>query len=150
MFIGYRWRLDGEVVFRLTGRCPIEFDLAPGAHTNALLRVTAPPLDGRYVLELDMVQEDVTWFGERGSETLAIPVVVGSGVGPIKPVDATPAPQATFRIRHPRASALCEPPAFATPIGSGDGRSTGSEGFGTRSSCSFRNGRRSRDGSPGG
>ena len=38
-----------------------------------------------------MVQEDVTWFGERGSETLSIPVVVGSGVGPLKPVRATPA-----------------------------------------------------------
>jgi SAM-dependent methyltransferase len=106
VFVGYRWRLDEEVVFRLTGRCPIEFDLAPGARTNALLRVTAPPVDGQYVLELDMVQEDVTWFGERGSETLRIPVVVGSGVAPVKAVKASPAPQPTFRVRHPRAYAL--------------------------------------------
>jgi SAM-dependent methyltransferase len=106
VFVGYRWRLDDQVVFRMTGRCPFEFDLVPGARTNALLRVTAPPADGPYVLELDMVQEDVAWFGEHGSEPLCLPVAVGSGVSPVKNVKEAPPPQPTFRFRHPRAYAL--------------------------------------------
>jgi SAM-dependent methyltransferase len=100
--VANRWRqTDGAFVQRDDGRCPIEFDLAPGARTNVMLVATAPPLDGTYLLELDVVQEDVAWFAERGSESLRVPVVVGTGVTP-----APPEPQPTFRGRHPQVYKL--------------------------------------------
>jgi hypothetical protein len=40
------------------------------------LPVTVPAEPGSYILELDMVHEGVTWFAQRGSSTLRIPVRV--------------------------------------------------------------------------
>lgn len=101
--VAHRWRLDDEVVFQLASRCPLEVDLAPHARTNAMLIVTAPAGDGRYLLEIDLVQEDVTWFAERGSEPLRIPVVVGSGISPPRPMKVAAVAHPTFRFRHPHA-----------------------------------------------
>jgi SAM-dependent methyltransferase len=101
--VAHRWRLHDEVVFQLAARCPLEVDLSPGARTNAMLIVTAPTADGRYVLEIDMVQEDVSWFGERGAEALRIEVAVGTGISPPQAINPTPQPTPTFRVRHPHA-----------------------------------------------
>jgi hypothetical protein len=38
--------------------------------------VNAPKNPGDYLLELDMLQEGVSWFGLQGSETLQIPIRV--------------------------------------------------------------------------
>ncbi|MBN1606541.1 MAG: hypothetical protein JW940_07895, partial [Polyangiaceae bacterium] len=60
------------------GRTPIDRDLAPGEAMRLTLTVQAPGSPGRYILELDMVQEHVAWFGQRGSDTLGILVDVAS------------------------------------------------------------------------
>lgn len=77
----WAWGLDGRPPFRLgvrwhpddaaaqsgaalppERRAPLPCDLAVGADTIVPVPLTAPEHAGRYVLELDMVLEDVTWF----------------------------------------------------------------------------------------
>jgi hypothetical protein len=57
------------------GRRALLRDLKPGETTELPLTVNAPT-PGRYILELDMVQEGVSWFGLAGSATVRIPVEV--------------------------------------------------------------------------
>jgi SAM-dependent methyltransferase len=107
--VANRWLFeDGDLLQRDDGRCPLPFDVAPGASVSTMLVVTAPREDGRYLLELDLVQEDIAWFGQQGSPTLRVPCIVGSGVAasPRPPKPAAHYPPPTFRVRHPRAFAI--------------------------------------------
>lgn len=96
----------GVVVQRDDGRCPLPHDLAPNARVELMLGVTAPRFDGRYMLELDLVQEDVAWFSQRGSSTLRIPCTVTGGLagGPPmgEPEVVEPREIHPFRERYPR------------------------------------------------
>lgn len=78
--LGNHW-LDehGQVVQFDDGRSAIQADLEPGALESLLLLVTAPDLPGRYLLELDMVQEHVAWFDQMGSEKLSLAFTVEGG-----------------------------------------------------------------------
>jgi 4-amino-4-deoxy-L-arabinose transferase-like glycosyltransferase len=72
-----RW-LDeaGQVVSKEEGRTPLPADLAPGRETQLTLNINAPAHPGEYVLELDMLQEGVAWFGLKGSPTTKLRVRV--------------------------------------------------------------------------
>ena len=63
-----RW-LDaaGRSVVAEDGMTVLPHDVRPGEEVRLPLLVTAPNLAGRYVLEADMVQEDVARFGEKGA-----------------------------------------------------------------------------------
>ena len=96
----------GEPLTRNDGRCPLPYDLEPGAKADLMLGIRAPQHDGTYLLELDLVQENVSWFGERGSERLRVLVNVTGGL----PSADRPRPawsawhrsrHAPFRDRHP-------------------------------------------------
>lgn len=51
-------------------------DLKPGDEADVTLRITAPKEPGEYLLEVDMVQEGVSWFGDKGSPTAKTKVTV--------------------------------------------------------------------------
>ena len=98
--LGNHWLTRrGKVITTDDGRSRLPVDIGPGGSAVMSLRVTAPSKPGRYLLELDLVQELVTWFAERGSETLRLPVVVRGPkrpvpdvrVGPAEPEGAPPA-----------------------------------------------------------
>jgi hypothetical protein len=74
---GNHW-LDatGETVSNDDGRAPLLRDLRPGEETELRLVVNAPRHAGDYLLEIDMLQEGVSWFGLKGSKTLRVPVKV--------------------------------------------------------------------------
>lgn len=75
---GNRW-LDartGAVVVGDNGRGSLPRDLAPGAEVDITFLVNAPGRAGDYLLELDVLQEGVSWFGPRGSHTVRLPVRV--------------------------------------------------------------------------
>lgn len=101
---------DGELLQRDDGRCPLPHDVAPGRRIDVLLWVTAPLVNGDYWLELDLVQENVSWFAEQGSEVLRIPCRVEGGL-PSADCGMRNAeqrarrgevpPEAPFRERHP-------------------------------------------------
>jgi hypothetical protein len=72
-----RWlRTDGTLLTNQDGRSRLPYDLEPGDTAGIHLEITAPPSPGQYLLQLDVVQEDVAWFGDRGSERLTWHVTV--------------------------------------------------------------------------
>lgn len=66
----------GRIVNNLDGRAGIPRDLWPGEEAVVPLKIKAPKEPGVYVLEIDMVQEGVTFFKERDSEPLHLTVRV--------------------------------------------------------------------------
>jgi 4-amino-4-deoxy-L-arabinose transferase-like glycosyltransferase len=74
--LGNHW-LDpsGRTLINDDGRRALLRDLKPGETTDLPLTVNAPAR-GRYILELDMLQEGVSWFGLKGSPTVRLPVEV--------------------------------------------------------------------------
>src|SRR5947209_9360837 len=60
---------EGEVIAIDDGRAPLPKDLGPGESAVVQLEVRAPDEPGSYGLEVDLVQEGVAWFGDRGSDT---------------------------------------------------------------------------------
>ncbi|HEV3470827.1 MAG TPA: glycosyltransferase family 39 protein [Pyrinomonadaceae bacterium] len=75
--LGNHW-LDpaGRTLVNDDGRTQLPRDTAPGEEVELTLHVNAPNAPGHYLLELDMLQEGVTWFGNKGSPTLRLPVRV--------------------------------------------------------------------------
>ena len=74
---GNRWlKPDGSLVTDMDGRYGISKDLKPGEETEVPLLVTAPTEPGDYTLEVDLVQEQVSWFGDKGSPTVRAKVTV--------------------------------------------------------------------------
>jgi len=60
---------SGQTVSKDAGRTVLPADLAPGEEAVLLWIIDTPGQPGEYVLELDMLQEGVAWFGLRGSKT---------------------------------------------------------------------------------
>jgi len=58
------------------GRSELPFDIKPEGEVKMQLTVTPPNNPGDYILEIDMVQESVAWFTQKGSKTLKIKVRV--------------------------------------------------------------------------
>lgn len=75
--LGNHW-LDkkGTEVTADDGRTGLPHDLKPGEEAELSLTVKAPKTSGEYILVLDMVHEDVTWFGPRGSQTVKTNITV--------------------------------------------------------------------------
>jgi len=53
-------------------RASLPRDVAPGENVDVTVLVDIPSAPGRYVIELDMVDEGIAWFGENGSPTLPV------------------------------------------------------------------------------
>lgn len=79
----------------------LPYDVAPGESVELGLEVYVPAKPGVYILELDMVQENVRWFASVGSPPTRIRV----RVHPARPVaDADPAAPARMQMHGiPRA-----------------------------------------------
>ena len=74
---GNRWlKADGTMYNDSDGRHGIGKDLKPGEETEVPLLVNAPKEPGEYILEVDLIQEQVTWFGDKGSPTARAKVTV--------------------------------------------------------------------------
>jgi hypothetical protein len=74
---GNRWlKPDGALVTDMDGRHGIPKDLKPGEEADIPLVVTAPKEPGEYLLEVDLVQEQVSWFSDKGSPTARAKVTV--------------------------------------------------------------------------
>ena len=82
--LGNHWRArwTRKVLQLDDGRAELPHDLGPGEETDVGLYVTAPSRPGRYLLELDCVQEHVDWFAVRGSKTTSVPVHVDARLAP--------------------------------------------------------------------
>ncbi len=75
--LGNHWLdREGKIVVNDDGRGPLLRDLNPGKLMEVLFTVNAPQLAGDYLLEMDMLQEGVSWFSSKGSSTVRVPVSV--------------------------------------------------------------------------
>ena len=68
VFLANRW-LDqkGRVVKHIDGRSSFTQSVAPGTTVTVEIAVQAPAEPGLRILEIDLVDEGVTWFSEQGS-----------------------------------------------------------------------------------
>lgn len=66
--LGNHWlAANNKLLMVDDGRTPLPSKLEPGKEMELPLTITAPKTSGDYVLEIDMVQEQVGWFKEKGS-----------------------------------------------------------------------------------
>lgn len=79
--LGNHWLdKDGNMVVNDDGRAILLRDLPAGQEMEFELIVNAPRTGGDYILEVDMLQEGVSWFGLRGSKTWRGTIRVESGL----------------------------------------------------------------------
>ena len=104
--LGSRWLdPDGKVVTGAgEGRTELPFDLAPGGVVTLEVRIDAPAAPGPCTLEIDLVQEDHAWFGERGSVPCRLACEVAGVADATLPPPQQPRPRFVegFRTRFPR------------------------------------------------
>ena len=75
--LGARWILAGSLAApTLDWRGGLPHAVLPGGRLNTTLYVPAPTTPGRYVLEIDVVQEHVAWFSDSGAKPLRLGVDV--------------------------------------------------------------------------
>jgi SAM-dependent methyltransferase len=72
--LGNHWLDDSGKAPMEDGRTNLPKDLKPTEEIDLDLIINAPQEPGDYILELDMVQEMVAWFKDKGSETAKIGV----------------------------------------------------------------------------
>lgn len=68
--LSYHWRLGEQAIEGI--RFSLPADMRPGEQATLDCAVPAPSVEGRYVLEFDLVRELVGWFTRAGSPTLSI------------------------------------------------------------------------------
>lgn len=69
--LAYHWLAPGGATLVLDGRrTPLPGRVASGESVSLETSIEVPVRPGDYVLELDLVQEGVAWFGSRGSRTV--------------------------------------------------------------------------------
>ena len=75
-----RWcDASGAVVQWTDGRTSLPCDVSPGARIDLEIVAKAPEKPGDWTLELDMVDEGITWFSDRGSSVTRLRVKVQRG-----------------------------------------------------------------------
>jgi SAM-dependent methyltransferase len=81
--LGNHW-LDprGKTLLHDDARQPLPRDVQPLEEIEVHFTITNPTKPGAYLLEIDLVQEGVTWFKQRGSQTARVPVEVTSSETP--------------------------------------------------------------------
>jgi len=61
--LAYRWRGAGGAPVQEGARTPLPAPLAPGASAPVPLQVLGPPVPGTHEIEIDLVHEEIRWFG---------------------------------------------------------------------------------------
>lgn len=75
--LSYHWRLpDGSMVVRDGDRTRLPAEIPPGASVRLKLRLRAPDVPGKYLLELAMVREQVCWYPAPKHGAVLVPVRV--------------------------------------------------------------------------
>ena len=112
VMLGNHWRDEAGAEVRYDdGRAMVPNGLAPGEQVQLTIEVNTPPSAGRFILELDLVQEGVAWFGDKGSQILRANIDVVAPQAASKPDTVTDIPAAA--PAESSAETADAPPAFA-------------------------------------
>lgn len=77
--LSYRWNSStGEKISGYESRAYLPEDLEPGGELLLNIPVKALDMPGEYILEVDMVQEAVAWFGDKGSKTAVAKIKINA------------------------------------------------------------------------
>ena len=77
--LGSHWLSErGDLVADDDGRTLLPYDLRPGDEVELPLLVTTPNRPGRYILQVDLVQEGIAWFSDVGSPIAAYRANIGA------------------------------------------------------------------------
>ena len=63
----------------LDGYVPITATMLPGQVLELILPVAAPAVPGSYILEIDLAEQGIAWFKEKGNKPYRSTVVVVEG-----------------------------------------------------------------------
>ena len=67
---------SGEMVSEVHGHPMLPRSIAPGQYVSLTLPCPVPPVPGTYTVKVDLVDQQVCWFEERGSQPLSFSVEV--------------------------------------------------------------------------
>lgn len=77
LLVGNHWvHSKQEFTVNDDGRSVLMFDVRPEAEIEIPVTITAPMTVGQFTLEVDLLQENVSWFASKGSKTLKTTVTV--------------------------------------------------------------------------
>jgi SAM-dependent methyltransferase len=116
--LGNHWYANGDAVTWDDGRADLPHEVPAGGDVELELQVVAPGTPGTFELELDMVQDAVTWWAEVGSAPVRFAVTVTaspSGPAPSGPTLAVPAPAAPSGEQPTREQPIDEQPTREQP-----------------------------------
>jgi len=92
--LGNHWLTPkGKTVVWDDRRQPLPYDLPPHAEIQTAISVTAPLSGGKFILELDMVQEAVAWFKHKSSTTARVQAEIEPAPMPAAAVPAGAPPR---------------------------------------------------------
>ncbi len=75
VYLGSRWLQDDNELW-ISERSSLPSDISPGQNATVEMIISAPPYPGHYVLELDLVNEGITWFGWQSVKTIQQKITV--------------------------------------------------------------------------
>jgi 2-polyprenyl-3-methyl-5-hydroxy-6-metoxy-1,4-benzoquinol methylase len=67
---------SGEIIDEFHGTPSLPHALAPGEEVSVTLKYRVPNEIGRYTVKIDLLDQDICWFEQRGSEPLVITIEV--------------------------------------------------------------------------
>jgi hypothetical protein len=76
VLVSYHWFRDDKLVVWDGERTRLPRDLRAGGRATLAVRVKVPAEPGAYVLQLTLVHENVSWFENKGANTVIRPIVV--------------------------------------------------------------------------
>ena len=81
--LGNHWYNElGDIIQWFDGRVLLEETLNPGETTTLSLQVNVPNKPGKHILEVDLVEEGITWFKSKGNTVIAIEVKISRKTSP--------------------------------------------------------------------
>ncbi len=72
---------EGTLVSEFHGEPPLPYAVAPSQTVQIKIEYTAPQRPGNYSVKIDLVDQQICWFEEKGSKALVFRVDVGIGKG---------------------------------------------------------------------
>lgn len=105
---------DGAALSGFDNRVYIGTDFSPHQSKQYILEMKAPAWAGQYNLEIDMVQDMVTWFSDKHTKRGELPVSVS---GPDAPCPASCAPPSPATPRAAAGAVYdCDPGTLCLPV----------------------------------